>query len=343
MEHKIFELGDFPLQKGSILPSAKLGYVTLGKLNAAKDNVVVCPTWFTATPSDTAFWMTGEGRALDPEKYFIVVPNHFGAAVSSSPSNTPAPFGRGLFPRVTAYDNVVAQHRLLTEELGVDRIRLVASWSMGACQTYAWAALHPEMVQAIAPISGSARTAEYNKVFLQALIRAITSDNDWKDGFYADKPPVKGLKTFAAIYAGWGFSEPFYREEVYRSFGASDTEQFIDIFWDPFFLKCDANDLLAQIWTWLHNDLGDHPKFGGDFQAALRSITARTIILNAETDRYFPPVDSEHEASEISGAEARPIPTIWGHLAPFNPEDQVFIDKALTELLEDPSSGEPML
>jgi homoserine O-acetyltransferase len=189
MEHKIFELGDFTLQKGSVLPSAKLGYTTLGELNAAKDNVVVCPTWFTATPSDTAFWMTGTGRALDPDKYFIVVPNHFGAAVSSSPSNTPAPFGRGLFPRVTAYDNVVAQHRLLTEELGVEKIRMVASWSMGACQTYAWAALHPEMVQAIAPISGSARTAEYNKVFLHALIRAITSDSDWNDGFYTENPP----------------------------------------------------------------------------------------------------------------------------------------------------------
>lgn len=334
MEHKIFDLGDFPLQKGSVLPSAKLGYVTLGTLNAARDNVVVCPTWFTATPADTAFWMTGAGRALDPEKYFIVVPNHFGAAVSSSPSNTPAPFGKALFPRVTVYDNVVAQHRLLTEELGIEKIRLVTSWSMGACQSYAWAALHPEMVQAIAPISGSARTAEYNQVFLQSLIRAITSDSDWNDGFYSGKPPVNGLRTFAAIYAGWGFSEPFYREGIYKAFGANSVEQFIDIFWDPFFLKCDANDLLAQIRTWMHNDLGDHPNFGGDFEAALASIQARTIIMNADTDRYFPPVDSEYEAQHIPGAEARPISTIWGHLAPFNPEDQTFIDKAITELLE---------
>jgi homoserine O-acetyltransferase len=82
----------------------------------------------------------------------------------------------------------------------------------------------------------------------------------------------------------------------------------------------------------MHNDLGDHPRFGGGFEAALGSIQARTIILNAETDRYIPPVDSEYEAKQIDGAEARPIPTIWGHLAPFNPQDQAFIDKALTEL-----------
>ena len=61
-EHKIFELGDFPLQKGSVLPDAKLGYATLGELNAARDNVILCPTWFTATPSDVAFVMTGSGE-----------------------------------------------------------------------------------------------------------------------------------------------------------------------------------------------------------------------------------------------------------------------------------------
>jgi homoserine O-acetyltransferase len=83
MEHQHFELGPFALQKGSVLPDATLGYLTLGELNAARDNVVLCPTWFTATPSDTAQWMTGPDRALDPEKYFIVIPNHFGAGVSS--------------------------------------------------------------------------------------------------------------------------------------------------------------------------------------------------------------------------------------------------------------------
>jgi homoserine O-acetyltransferase len=335
MQHKVFDLGDVALQKGSVLPQARLAYVTLGELNAAKDNVVVCPTWFTATPSDTATYMTGPERAIDPGRYFIVVPNQLGGGVSSSPSNTPAPFEKGRFPHVTTYDNVAAQHRLLTEELGIEQVRLVSSWSMGASQTYAWGALHPNMVQALAPISGSARTGNFNKVFLAGNIRAITSDPDWNDGFYTDKPPVRGVRAMAALYAGWGFSEPFYRTELFRAFGASNVEDFIDFFWDAFFLKCDANDLLAQMWTWWHNDLGDHPSFGGDFDKALSSITARTIILNAETDAYFPPVDSEYEVSRMPNAESRPIPTIWGHLAPFNPQDQAFIDTALRELLQD--------
>ncbi len=336
MRFRTFELGDFALQKGgAVLPEAQLSYLTLGELNPGKDNVVVCPTWFTASPADTAAFLTGPGRALDPSRWFIVIPNHFGAGVSSSPSNTPAPFDRGRFPRVTTYDNVVAQHRLLTEELGIERIRLMTSWSLGACQGYAWAALHGEMVEAFAPINGSARTAHYNKVFLTGNIRAITSDANWNDGFYSDRPPVKGVRAMAALYAGWGFSEPFYREEGFRAFGASNVEEFIDYFWDQFFLKCDANDLLAQMWTWWHNDLGDHPNFGGDFDAALSAIQARTIVIQADTDQYFPPVDSEYEVSRIRNAELRVMPTTWGHMAPFNPTDQAVIDGAISELLED--------
>jgi homoserine O-acetyltransferase len=333
MEHQIFDLGDFALQKGSVLPDAKLGYGTLGELNEARDNAILCPTWFTATPSDVAQWMTGPDRAIDPARYFVIFPNHFGAAVSSSPSNTPPPFDRGRFPRTTGYDNVEAQHRLVTEHFGIERLRLVSSWSLGAGQTYAWAALYPDMVAAAAPISGSSRTANFNKVFLAGLRRAITSDPDFQDGFYGDRIPIRGVKVFASIYAGWAFSEPFYREELFKLFGAADVEQFIDIFWDAFYVKCDANDLLAQIWTWWNNDIGDHPRFGGDFEAALGAIKARTIILNADTDRYFPPVDSDYEARHIPNGESRPIVTKWGHMAPFNPEDQAFIDTALRELL----------
>lgn len=332
MEHGIFDLGDFELQKGSLLPDAKLGYMTLGKLNKNSDNAIVCPTWFSSTPADVAKWMTGSHRALNPEKYFIIIPNHFGAGVSSSPSNTPEPFGRSRFPKVTYYDNVEAQHRLVTEVFGIERLRLVSSWSMGAAQTYAWAALYPEMVPAAAPISGSARTSNYNWVFLESLRRAITSDPDWNDGFYTDKPPIKGLRTVSAIYAGWGVSEPFYRKELFREFGASTPEQFIEYFWEGLYLPPDANNLLTQIWTWMNGDLGDHPRFG-DFDVALRAIQARTIILNSETDQYFPPVDSEYEAARIPHGEARPIPSIWGHFAPYNPEDQQFIDRALEELL----------
>jgi homoserine O-acetyltransferase/O-succinyltransferase len=332
-EHRIFELGDFALERGSVLPDARIGYLTLGELNAARDNVVLCPTWFTGVPADAALVMTGPGRALDPERWFIVVPSHFGGGVSSSPSNMPPPFERGRFPRVTTYDNVRAQQRLLTEGLGVERIRLATSWSLGACQVYAWAAAYPDMVDAIAPIAGSARTGDYNKVFLAGNIAAIKGDPVWSEGFY-DRPPVAGLRAMAAIYAGWGLSELFYRRQEYRLFGAKDVPEFIELFWEAFFLKCDANDLLAQMATWWHNDIADDARFAGSLEAALGAISARAIILPAELDRYFPPVDAEYEARHMTNAECRVIPSSWGHMAPLEPAAQQFIDAALQELLD---------
>ena len=91
------------------------------------------------------------GRAIDPAKHFVIVPNMFGNGLSSSPSNTPPPIDRAAFPRVTVYDNVSAQHRLVTEHLGITRLKLVAGFSMGAQQAFQWGALYPDMVRAIAP------------------------------------------------------------------------------------------------------------------------------------------------------------------------------------------------
>ena len=246
--------------------------------------------------------MLGEGRALDPNKYFIILTNLLANGLSSSPSNSPAPVERGRFPKVTIHDNVRLQHMLITEKLGIERLRLVTGFSMGACQTFQWAAQFPDMVRAACPIAGSARTGNFNKVFLLALRRALELDPAYADGFY-ERPPVNGLKAFAAIYAGWGTSEPFFREEAFRPLGSRSTAEHVADFWEPFFLKCDANNLLSQLWTWEAGDISANPTYGGDFEAALRAIKARTIIVPIDNDRYFPPVDSKNEARHIPGAK----------------------------------------
>jgi homoserine O-acetyltransferase/O-succinyltransferase len=330
---QFLEVPNFWLQKGGVLPLVRVGYRTVGNLNAAKDNAVLVPSWYTGTDGDSETFMAGPGRALDPAKYFLIFTNLLGNGVSSSPSNTPAPFEKGRFPKITIHDNVRLQHQLVTETLGLGSLRLVTGWSMGACQVYQWAAQYPDIVKAAAPIAGSARTAFYNKVFLLSLRRALTLDPAFTDGFY-ERPPIEGLRAFASIYAGWGVSEPFYRTQVFRGFSARDHEEFVQFFWEPFFQKCDANNLLSQLWTWERGDISDNPTFDGDFEAALRAVKARTIILPVDLDRYFPPVDAEYEASLIPGAQCRTIRSDWGHMAPMNPDDIPVIDGALRELLE---------
>ncbi len=332
--YDVFEIPNVMLQKGGYLPNVRLAYKTLGTLNDARDNAVLVPSWYTGTHDSTEMFMVGEGRALDPSKYFIILTDLLANGVSTSPDNAPAPADMGRFPKVTVYDNVRLQQILVREKLGIERLRLVTGWSMGACQAYQWAAQFPDMVRACCPIAGSARTAEYNKVFLLALRRAMELDPAFNDGFYT-RPPVRGIAAFAAIYAGWGTSEPFFRQRLFRAFGSQNTAEHVADFWEPFFLRCDANNLLSQLWTWERGDISANPLYNGDFTAALRASTARTIILPVDNDRYFPPQDAAFEAQHMPNGEVRVIKSHWGHMAPMNPGDIAQIDGPLAELLAD--------
>ncbi len=334
-DHQIFEAGDLVLQSGSVLPAAKLAYKTYGRLNAAADNAIVYPTWFSGQHPDNA-WLIGPHMALSPERYFIIVPNLLGNGLSSSPSNTPAPFDGPRFPGVTLYDNVQLQHRLVAEQLGVKGVELVVGWSMGAQQAFHWGALYPELVRRIAPFCGSARTSRHNQVFLEGVKAALTADAAFAAGDYA-APPTVGLRAMGRVYAGWALSQAFYREELYATrLGAPSLEAYLAGFWDPMFQRHDANDLLAMIWSWQHADISANPRHGGDLEKALTAITGQALVMPGETDLYFHMDDSRFEVAHMPNARLLPIPSIWGHSAGapgLNPDDVRFIDRALAGFL----------
>jgi homoserine O-acetyltransferase len=274
------------------------------------------------------------GRTIDPAKYFVIVPNMFGNGRSSSPSNTPPPLDRAAFPRVTLYDNVVCQHRLVTERFGITRIRLVVGFSMGAQQAFHWGALFPDTVRAIAPICGSAKTSPHNFVFLEGVKAALTADAAFAGGWY-DTPPAKGLDAFGRVYAGWVYSQDFYRDAEYRALGLASIEDVLRTS-EARYRSRDANDLLAMLWTWQHADISANALYNGDLPRALRAITARAIVMPGATDLYFRVRDNELEVPHMPHAELRPIPSTWGHAAGrgTNPADNAFIDAALRELLD---------
>src|SRR5882672_7897610 len=331
-DYDIFEFETVRLQSGLTLHQAQLAYKTYGQLNTARDNVIVMPTFYGGQHAENEALMA-VWPALDPQQYFIIVPNMFGNGLASSPSNTPPPFDRPLFPHITLYDNVMCQHRLVTERLGIQRIKLVVGFSMGAQQAFQWGALYPDMVEAIAPICGSARTSVHNFVFLEGVKAALVADAAFADGWY-DTPPVKGLIAFSRVYAGWSYSQDFYREHEYRKMGLASVADVLR-FSEARYRARDANDLLAMLWTWQHADISANPQFNGDFAAALQAISPRAIVMPSATDLYFRVRDNELEVEQMPNAQLRPIPSSWGHAAGrgANPIDNEFIDIALQELL----------
>ena len=96
-DYSIFELGNLRLQGGATLRGAWIAYKTYGTLNAAKDNVIVFPTFFGGQHYANEA-IIGAGQALDPEKYFIIVPNMMGNGLSLRHRTRRCPTTRARFP-----------------------------------------------------------------------------------------------------------------------------------------------------------------------------------------------------------------------------------------------------
>ncbi|KAL7789743.1 Alpha/Beta hydrolase protein [Trichoderma afarasin] len=342
LDYKTFKLGDFKLVSGETLPNAFIAYKTFGD---ASSPAIIYPSWFSGAISDNE-WLIGEDKALNPRKYFIIVPALFGNGQSSSPSNTHREPLRP-FPNITVKDNVTAQYRLVTEELGVKHARMVLGWSMGAGQTYQWLTQYPDFMDLGVPFCGSARTSLHNQVFLEGVKSALLAAKGASSAgsaagelaqtyrAWTQEERVNGLKAFGRVYAGWGFSQAFYREKLYETeLGYKNLEDFMINFWEDWALKkgllrglsrivhvladaphLDAENLLTMLHTWQAADSSDQEPYNKNFELAMKSIKAKTLVLPGKTDLYFPPEDSEYEVQHMTKGVGKciPFPSVWGH------------------------------
>ena len=311
------------LQSGVVLPDVKLGYKTYGRLNKAGDNCILLPTSYAGSHVSYA-QLIGRARALNPGKYFIVVINLLGNGLSSSPSNTPSPFHGAAFPNVTILDNVQLQHRLLTE-LKVRKIALIYGWSLGAVQGFSWAANYPEMVRRLLAVCGSAKCWPLSTLMLDGAMRVLKADPDFSNGNYRMIPEA-GLRTLSRVTLTWTYSAAFFRDRLYRNIGF-ETAEAVAQYWENYTITSDANDLMAVFWTWKNaaTELED-----------LRKITAKTIVMPCDHDRYFTLEETRIEAAQIPDAEFRPIHSHYGHIAGVPglvPGGTVFLEKAIRDLL----------
>ncbi|MGJ7490909.1 alpha/beta fold hydrolase [Variovorax sp. ZT4R33] len=332
----VFQAGDVVLQSGRTFRNMSLVYKTFGTLNAARSNVILYPTSYSAQHTDIEH-MVAEGGALDPSKYFIVIANLFGNGLSSSPSNTPWPDVGTRYPDVTYYDAVHVQRRMLAELWGIERVALVYGWSMGAMQAYHWAALFPDAVDRIAVVCGAARCAPHNRVFVEGAAHALMADPAYRDGAFTERP-VRGLRAMGRVYAGWALSQTFYREEMWRRLGASSLEDYLVSHWETTFARRDPADLLAQFRTWQMGDISANDLYGGDLTKALGAIRARVLLMPGDHDLYFQVDDNRLELPHLRHGDLQPIPSVWGHRAGnpssvHQPEDRAFIETRVKALL----------
>ncbi len=313
------EIGDLPLRLGGVLRSARLAYITRGRLAPDGRNAVLLTHGYTSSHhfieggsgASEGGWsgLVGPGRAIDTERFFVVSSNMLGSAFgSTAPRSTNPATGRPYgpdFPAITLTDIVAAQRRLL-DALGVRGLHAVVGPSYGGFQAFTWGVEHPDFARGlVAAVSGLTAPASLDPTPLAAR---LARDPNWNGGHYYDHPGGM-LGTMMAV-----------REETLRRYGLD--EELAREMPDPaardaeirrrareWAEAADAHSLLVLGRALRHYDL----------RGELGRIRARVLYVLSRTDRLFPPSLAAEVMPAFAAAgvvaEYAEIDSEHGHLA----------------------------
>jgi homoserine O-acetyltransferase len=329
--HRFAELGDLRLESGESILGYVQSYVTHGTLNARKDNAILACISLTGNHHRLDF-LIGPGRALDTDRYFIVCADPIGNGLSTSPS-TGERQPRMRFPRFSIRDMVQAQHRLLTETLGIQHVAAVVGASMGGMQALQWAVSYPGLMEAAVAMTPMAKTHPWAALVVQTARACLMADPAWtQDGFL--DVPERGWRGYTGLMTALLSRAPAaVAGYVPDAAAASDWLEKLEL--QNRRNGFDAHDYLYQSWAYEAYDVGTTPGFNGDTEAALRAVRAKTLILAPPLD-LFNPVESARWAAEcIPGANFVEIPSVQGHQAATSTraEDAAFLNAAISEFL----------
>ncbi len=169
------DLGSCALESGETLQACRIGYRTIGELNAEGDNAVLIPTWYGG---NTEAWLELQAELLGKDhEYFVILVEAIGNGISISPSNSEDQ-ALDAFPRFTTRDMVRSQHRLATEVLGLERLHAVMGISMGGMQTFEWGVLYPDFMSKLVPIAGSPDLAGHDVALWELYKRLLQWNAD---------------------------------------------------------------------------------------------------------------------------------------------------------------------
>jgi homoserine O-acetyltransferase len=215
---QIATLGDFRLQSGAVVHDFRIGYRTLGKLNADKSNAILWPTWLGGR-SEELLQFIGPGNVVDSSKYFVILVDSIGNGISTSPSNSSSQ-PRMKFPMFTVRDMVESEHRLVTEVFRLGHLHAVVGLSMGGMQAFEWAVVYPEFMDLTVPMAGSPQSTSYDKLLWTSEINAIELDPAWNNG-NPRGPLTRGI-ALAEEIDSMNVTSPAYRTAHTKTDGFED-------------------------------------------------------------------------------------------------------------------------
>jgi homoserine O-acetyltransferase/O-succinyltransferase len=311
--------GGLALELGGRLPEVCVGYRTWGRLDGDGANAVVVCHALTGSADADLWWtrMFGPGRALDPERDFIVCSNILGSCYGTTgPTSIDPATGRpylGTFPAITVRDMVRAQRALL-DALGVRRVRMVIGGSLGGMQVLEWGLLHPELVESVVFIASTARHSAWCIGLSEAQRQAIYADPRWRGGAYdpAD-PPADGLAA-ARMMAMLSYrSQPSFE----MRFGRRPQEE--DVYAVESYLRYQGQQLVERfdpatyVTLTRAMDTHDVSRGRGDFDDVLRGMRQPMLVVSIDSDVLYWPWEQREVASLVPGARLAVLDSPHGH------------------------------
>jgi homoserine O-acetyltransferase len=330
--HRVAPLGDLTLETGETIRDFSQSYVTHGALNADRSNAILVCSALTGTHHRLDF-LIGDGKALDTTRHFIVATDPIGNGLSSSPSNSVVQPGM-RFPRYGVRDMVHAQHRLLTEHLGITQLRTVVGASLGGMQALQWATSHPGFMQSIVAMTAVAKTPPWGALVVEAARACLMADPAWTGSGF-DGVPERGWRAYAGLINALVMHTP---EAMAEQAPPGDVHAWFDaIVGQTRAQGFDATDYLYQSRAYQEHDVGATAGFGGDTVRALASITARALIIAPPVDLLNPVADAHAAAAAIPNARLVEIPSQQGHAAAasLKAADAAFLDRVIGDFLRD--------
>ena len=328
VEKKTFAMPAYATVGGTTIKGVRVGYETYGTLNAGRDNVILVAHFYSGNShaagkyaaSDPApgYWdaIIGSGKPADTDRFFVVSsdtlvnlnvkdPKTITTGPASINSDTGRPYGMS-FPIVTIRDFVNVQKALL-DSLGIKKLHAVMGASMGALQSFEWAAAYPDMVERIVPVIGAAELNAFGIGWLGVWAAPIMLDPRWNKGdYYGQEEPVEGLAlalkivTLHARHYGWA-SGAFGRKWAAAERDPSkswDNKFAIEDTLDKIALaRARASDANSFLYLAKANQLfvtGGK----GSLEEGLRDVKARVLLVPAKSDLLLFP-DYSRQAMEI--------------------------------------------
>jgi homoserine O-acetyltransferase len=346
------------LEAGGTLPEVRVAYETWGTLAPDHSNAVLICHALTGDSHVTGpagpghptpgWWQTvvGPGRALDTDRWFVVVPNVLGGCQGTTGPADPAPDGcpwGSRFPFVTVRDQVTVE-AAVADALGIQRWVAVLGGSMGGMRALEWAVTEPDRVASVLVLAAPAQSSAEQIAWSHPQLHAIRSDPAWRSGDYHRhaEGPWRGLGIARRIAHVTYRSEPelaarFGREaqpgEDPFGGGRYAVESYLDHHAEKLVHRFDAGSYVTLVEAMNSHDVG---RARGGVVAALSRVTAHAVIAGVDSDRLYP-LSQQAELADGLGVRLRVITSMYGHDGFLIESDQV------SKLVEETLCGPPEL